>query len=241
MGPNPSKVLDILEEHNVKSIAGNSEDYSTLGIEPFSSYFNSIKQASQEWTFSQLTSKQIEDLKKEKHSYDLIVGGLTIGLCHFANDVRIDFGMNSTWSYKTSINNPKHQFYYTNSELQQRKIENNSVRKNPIYNGYKSAKSDPLFNGKTIDTYDEIFQGHVHFSMLTEDDKVRIRTLRAVSMGYGKYEPIDYASYIIIKEKVVGYDVEEILVKFDRDKMLKEINVSDMPDKETITRFTSKK
>jgi hypothetical protein len=33
--------------------------------------------------------KRYKELKKNKHSYDLIVGGMKIGLCHFANDVRI--------------------------------------------------------------------------------------------------------------------------------------------------------
>ena len=43
LGPNPSEVLDLLEEYNVKSIAGNSEDYITLGSLPFT-YFNTLKE-----------------------------------------------------------------------------------------------------------------------------------------------------------------------------------------------------
>ena len=43
VGPNPSEVLDLLEENGVMSIAGNSEDYTTLGIEPFACYFNTLK------------------------------------------------------------------------------------------------------------------------------------------------------------------------------------------------------
>ena len=37
--------------------------------------------------------------------------------------------------------------------------------------------------------------------------------------------------------KEEGYDVEEILVPFDRNKMLETIEMSDMPDKDTIKRF----
>ena len=118
VGPNPSEVLDLLGENDVISISGNSEEYSAIEIEPFSSYFCSTKRISQAWTQSQLTSDQIRELASNKHSYDLIVGGAKIGLCHFANDVRIDFTEHSTWTYQRSINsgldNPQEQFYYTN-------------------------------------------------------------------------------------------------------------------------------
>jgi len=75
----------------VKVINGNSEEYSAIGIEPISSYFDKYKIISQEWTISKLTSEQIDALRKNKHSYDLVVGGMKIGPCHFGNDVRIDF------------------------------------------------------------------------------------------------------------------------------------------------------
>ena len=244
VGPNPSEVLDLLGEYDVKTINGNSEEYSTIGIAPFSSYFGSAKKKSQEWTESQLTSQQKKDLENNKHSYDLIVGGMKIGLCHFGNDVRIDFGRNSTWTYQESVNsglvNPQRQFYYTNSNDQIAQIEELSKSSLPQYAGFVSAKKDPIFNGKTIDYYDEVIQGHVHFKLLTEDDKVKIRTIRAAGMAYGN-DPIDYASYIIIREKEIGYDVEEVLVPFDRDKMLKSIDDSSMPDKYTINKFVSRK
>ena len=244
VGPNPSEVLDLLGEYGVKSINGNSEDYSTIGIEPFKSYFGPTKIESQEWTYSQLGSEQIKQLNDNKHSYDLVVGGMKIGLCHFGNDVRIDFGRNSTWSYQRSINchlpNPQQQFYYTNSEVQKADIDEKSKIIIPRNAGFLSAKNEPIFDGKTVDYYDEIIQGHVHFKYLTEDDKVRIRTIRAAGMAYGN-DPIDYASYIVIKEKEIGYDVEEVLVPFDRDKMLKSIDESSMPDKDTINMFVSRR
>ena len=245
LGPNPSEVMDLLGEHGVKTVNGNSEEYSAIGTEPFSSYFFDDKQISQDWTFEQLRSDQVEDLKNNKHSYDLIVGGMKIALCHFGNDVRIDFGRNSTWSYQRSINtgiaNPQEQFYYTNSPRQIEEIERKSGSPLPHNAGFVSAKKDPLFGGKKIDYYDEVIQGHVHFKFLTEDAKVRIRTIRAAAMAFGKDEPVDYASYIIIKEKKVGYDVEEILVPFDREKMMKSISDSTMPFKEPITKFVSKR
>jgi len=243
VGPNPSQVLDLLGEYGVKIVNGNSEEYSALGIEPFLSYFDENKIKSQEWTLDQLTAKQIEALKNNKHSYDLVVGGMKIGLCHFANDVRIDFGANSTWTYQNSVNfcltNPQKQFYYTNSKGQLEQIENRVKRNLKEDKGFVSAKNDPIFEHKTVDYYDEIIQGHVHFKMLTEDLKVKIRTIRAAGMAYGK-DPIDFASYIIIKEKTKGYEVEEVLVPFNRYLMEKSINDSNMPDKVTITKFTSK-
>ena len=244
VGPNPSEVLDLLGEHGVKTINGNSEEYSTIGIAPFSSYFGPRKIISQEWTESQLTSQQKKDLEKNKHSYDLIVGGMKIGLCHFGNDVRIDFGRNSTWSYQNSIKyglpNPQEQFYYTNSDNQIAQIEELSKSSLPQHAGFVSAKKDPIFGGKRIDYYDEVIQGHVHFKLLTEDEKVKIRTIRAAGIAYGK-NPTDYASYIIIREKEIGYDVEEILVPFDRTATLKSIDDSSMPDKDTINKFVSRR
>ena len=244
VGPNPSQVLDLLGEHEVKVVNGNSEEYSALGIAPFQSYFNPRKVASQEWTYDQLTSEQLAQLKKNKHSFDLIVGGMKIGLCHFGNDVRIDFSKRSTWTYSASINrgiaNPQEQFYYTNSDEQKELIEEKAKIHIPRNRGFESAKKDPLFGGKKIDYYDEVFQGHVHFKFLTEDQKVKIRTIRAAGIAYGN-DPIDYASYIIIKEKDIGYDVEEVLVPFDRDAMLRSIDSSSIPDKDTINNFISRR
>ncbi len=244
LGPNPSQVLDLLGENRVKIVNGNGEEYIVIGIDPFRSYFGPRRIASQEWVKSQLTSEQIRQLRENKHSYDLVVGGMKIGLCHFGNDVRIDFGHN-TWSYQKSINcgypDPQKQFYYTNSDLQKMKIEERSKQGTSWDAGYVSAKNDPIFGGKQIDYYDEIIQGHVHFKFLTEDEKVRIRTIRAAGMAYGKNESIDHAYYIIIREKEIGYDVEEVFVPYKRDKMIQSINDSDMPDKWTITRFTSKR
>ena len=245
VGPNPSEVLDLLDEYKVKVINGNSEEYSTIGIEPFVGYFcgNIKKIASQNWTLSQLSSDQIKKLKHNKHSYELTVGGKKIGLCHFANDVRIDFSKRSTWSYQKSINSglhdPQEQFYYTNSTEQKKEIEEKGESDLPADKGFASAKKDTLFDGKKIDEFDEIIQGHVHFKFLTEDEKTKIRTIRAAGIGYGN-DPVDFASYIIIKEKKEGYDVLEVLVPFDRKSMLKRIDESTMPDKDTINRFVSR-
>lgn len=242
IGPNPREVLELLKENNVKSINGNAEEYIILGSKPFESYFDRRRMVDKEWTKSKLTSSEIIDLANNKHSYDLEVGGKKIGLCHFANDVRIDFDDRSTYSYQFAINssNPNRQFYYTNSETQKREIEEKSKNILPQYYGFHSAKKDPIFGGKTVDYYDEIIEGHVHFRMLSEDAKSRIRTIRGLAIGYSSIDPVDFASYIIIKEKNIGYDVEEVLVPYNRTKMLKSIEKSDMPIKTTINSFVKK-
>ena len=68
---------------------------------------------------------------------------------------------------------------------------------------------------------------------------MRIRTIRALGIGY-ENEPNNTASYIIIKEKEHGYDIEEVLVPFEREKMLESIEKSTMPEKEKLEVFVQK-
>lgn len=105
-------------------------------------------------------------------------------------------------------------------------------------NGYISTKNDPLFGGKRVDFFDAIIQGHVHFKIYEESEFTKFWSVRAVGMAYDK-DPIDTASYVILKEKQnnIGFDLEEILVKFDREKMIYSILSSGSPD-ETIKKFT---
>ncbi len=60
-------------------------------------------------------------------------------------------------------------------------------------------------------------------SKLSYEDKVKIYgssdstnfySIRTVGMAYKK-DPIDTASYVILNEKNNGFDLEEVLVKFD--------------------------
>ncbi len=62
-------------------------------------------------------------------------------------------------------------------------------------------------------------------------------SIRAVGMAYKK-DPIDTASYVILHEKDNGYELEEVLVKYDREKMEYSILNSDSPDN-TIYRFVN--
>lgn len=56
-------------------------------------------------------------------------------------------------------------------------------------------------------------------------------------MAYGK-NPVDTASYVILKEHNSGFDMEEVLVKYDRDKMISSILSSDNID-QTIRKFVN--
>ncbi len=244
VGPNPGEVIDSLDKYGVKSIAGNSEDYVTLGIEPFSSYFDYYKIKSQNWTLSKLNEKQVGTIELFPHYFELLLGGKKIALCHFANDVRFDFGRNSTWSYQANIpyGNAYEQFLYTNSPIQKMKI-NKSINAlgvdSAAARGYVSALNEPLFGGKKVDFYDAIIQGHVHFKLYEKGDNTEFYTIRAVGMAYGS-DFIDTASYVILKERVnnFGFDIEEVLVKFDREKMEYAIISSDGP-MDTIKKFTN--
>ena len=241
VGPNPSEVINLLQEYNVVSIAGNSEEYVTLGTGPFASYFNALKQKSHLWTLSKLGETQKGLIAMYPHSIELLMGGKKIALCHFANDVRFDFSKNSTWSYQNKLDlgtEAYSQFLNTNSEEQLEKIQKilkTYGKDSPMMRGYLSAINDPLFSGKKVDFFDAIIQGHVHWKIYERSDSTEFYSIRAVGMAY-KEDPIDTASYVIITEKEDGFDLEEVLVKFDREKMEYSILNCDSPD-DTIKKF----
>lgn len=252
VGPNPSEVLNLLQQYNVKSIAGNSEEYITLGIEPFRSYFHELKKQSQLWTLSKLSEEQIGQIKLFPRCIELRIGGKNLALCHFANDVRIDFGERSTWSYQRSFDfmntgeqyndDASYQFNYTNSQHQLAEIErmiNKYGVNHPFVRGYLSAREEPLFAGKKVDFYDAVVQGHVHWKLYDNGTPTKFYSIRAVGMAY-RNDPVDTASYVVLEEQEDGFKLDEVLVKYDREKMISSILSSDSPD-QTIRKFVSMK
>lgn len=248
VGPNPSEVMSLMYEYGVKSVAGNSEEYVTLGIEPFRSYFNALKKESATWTLSKLSEEQIGQIKLFPRYIELTIGGKNIALCHFANDVRIDFGERSTWTYQRNFDfmktgeqyNPEAswQFNYTNSQQQLEEIEymiNKYGVNHPYVRGFLSAKENPLFARKKVDFYDAVVQGHVHWKLYDEEQPTKFYSIRAVGMAY-RQDPVDTASYVILEEQEDGFKIEEVLVKYDREKMISSILSSDSPDT-TIHKF----
>ncbi|UKI58177.1 MAG: hypothetical protein L6V81_01665 [Clostridium sp.] len=61
----------MLEYYKVTSVSGNSEYYSTFGVGPFSSYFDTAKTENQLWTADKLGSKRIEKMKLWTPSLDI--------------------------------------------------------------------------------------------------------------------------------------------------------------------------
>ena len=232
-GPNPEEVIELLEENNVVSIAGNSEDYITLGTAPFT-YLDYIREKENLWTTSKLNEHQKGIISLYPHSIELILGGKKLALCHFANDVRFDYNTNSTWGYQDKLDKglPGYpQFSYTNSTRRQQEISNAlkiySYDKD-FLKGYIDASNETLFNGKTVDKFDAIIQGHVHWKYYEKSSTTEFYTIRSIGMAYKK-DPIDTASYVLLTETENGFKAEEILVRYDREKMVYSILNCDNP------------
>lgn len=258
LGPNPKEVLDLLDEYNVLSIAGNAEEYINLSSAPFN-YFDYEKELNTAWTEKQLTEEQITKLKMYPKFIELTVGKKQIALCHFANDIRCDYDKHSTWSYQDYPNESYDQFFYTNSDEQ---LDELSMYINYPYNSkFQKAKTieklqmlreyiedkediadylkgitsyihDPLFLSnhtlKTVDDYDAIIQGHVHFESDVETSKTNFHTLRAVGMG-NKHGREDLAAYTIIHETDTGYSLEKVEVPYDKEKTERVIRNTHFP------------
>ncbi len=251
-GPNPEEVVTLLDQKGVISIAGNAEEYIRLGLEPFPYIGTGIKQQSCLWTLSKLSEKSIGTIMLYPHFIDLMVGGKRIGLCHFANDIRWDFKNRSTWTYQAGFDLLKtgerlvpdisRQFDFTNSEFQDEELS--EIIDNPDYTrrrkkGAQDAKDNPLFDGRPIALYDAIIQGHVHWKLYDPNSPTSFYSIRAAGMAY-RQDRKDSASYVIIRERTdhKGFDLEEILVTYDRKKMITSIINCTNPD-ERIRKFTS--
>lgn len=251
-GVNPSEVMDLLDEYKVISIAGNSEDYITFGIEPFSKYINERSSRGKEriknieWTKAQLSGEQIEKIKLFPRSIDLIIGGKKVALCHFFTDVRFSFGHFGAKKYQESIASNDisylNEFYNITNSNQEKEYILNQISwfnlmwdekiENPYIRSLNDALKRPLFDGKKIQYYDAIFQGHVHWKLydLNHDELVPdIYSIRAVGMG-AREENLDFdkASYVILTALTDGFDIEEVCnLEYDKEKMKRKILNSD--------------
>lgn len=236
VGPNPREVLDLLDKYNVKQIMGNDEYYLTLGSEPFI-YFDEERERSLAWTYDKVNN-YINNLKLYKPSLDIILGDKKVALCHFANDIRWDYVKHNTFTYQNNFGNSSNQFMYTNSDKYKEEIEymiNKYGIDNPKVRGYLSSKNDPLFDGKIITSYDDVFEGHVHFELSDKLYNTNIHTLRGAGMGEENNSKKDKAYYLVLKEKKDGnFDIERVYVPFNKNNLLSNVYASDMPSKSKI-------
>jgi len=243
LGPSPVEVFDLLEEFNVKSVAGNAEYYNTIGTDAFP-YLADGRLESQLWTERKLGPERIKELKLYPSSIDIVLGGKKIALCHFANDVRWDFRDRNVHSYASSNGSNVEQLRYTNSEEAIKKITNCVVsNKGSIsaIKGYMASKEEPIFGGKLVTDYDCILQGHYHFELEDELDNTFICTLRAVSMGFEGSEKDSEACYYVLKERKDGdFDIDKVYVPFNRNSLLSSIHTCDLPSKDRVLGYVKK-
>lgn len=254
LGPNPSEVLNLLEENQANIIRGEAEEICIHGINGFDHLERDFNLSqSYNWTKSKLNPEQTQRLKIYPISYELLMGGKKIGLCHFASDVRFEEPSISGKNYQLNLINPvkrntaSFQFYSTNTDGQRIKIENEIlILEQAKKNGKKirkssnarldlllSAKTEPLFGGKLIGVFDSIIQGHIHIKYNDYSSSTMFHNIHSL-IGNEKRE---LASYIILTETVNGYSLEEIFVEFDFEKMISVINESDMPIKSKIKKI----
>lgn len=241
LGPSPREVLDLMDKYNVNQIMGNSEYYLTLGGSPFN-YWSEERERSLDWTNDRVQG-YINNLKLYKPSLDLLLGDKKIALCHFGNDIRWDFVKHNTWIYQDNIGNGKSadQFMFTNGDEYNKEVEymiNKYGIDNPKVQGYLSSKNTPMFDGKLITSYDDVFQGHVHFELEDRLNNTNIHTLRGAGMGELDESKKSMAYYVILKEKKIGgYDIEKVYVPFNKNSLLSSIYSSDMPTKTKILSY----
>ena len=92
-GPNPSEVMDLLEEYGVISLLGNHELYVSLGVESFRSHLDKASayaydeaKRNSTWTANQLNDGQKQRLRLCAKMQEITLGGKKILLCHDIND-----------------------------------------------------------------------------------------------------------------------------------------------------------
>lgn len=244
-GPSPEEVLSLLRKNKVTLILGNQEYYKTLGMAPFIAYLSLERVKEIDWTNKRLSKESLTYLNKAKDFEKLTLGGKKIGLCHFAGDVRVDWLSHGQAHFQKHIDNGTNGaklFCYTNSEEQKAYLKEILRRygEGPYAAGVMDVLAHPLFDGQSLFSYDAIFEGHIHFEMPTQTyQKTSFYTLRSLSIGY-KNDKKNMACYYVLEEVKDGFTFTRKNVFFDRDKMLMEIEKSDMPFKETIYKYVGK-
>lgn len=172
-GPNPKEVLELHKEYGVKSIKGNHELYTIIGVDEFKSHLGSAYQEALDnsnWTRSQLTDEQIAEIKENPYERIIEIGGKKILLTHFMKD-------------------------------------------------YNTGKEKEI--PKCISA---VFQGHIHFE---KESLNGIITLRGAGIG-NQNDNQALAYCLVLTEKEDGYDIEKVLIPYDRNNLKYDILESSM-------------
>ena len=234
VGPNPKEVLELLEKYNVQSIEGNSESYFLNDYEAFT-YFDDERRNNCDWTLDKIKSR-VNDLKYYPISREITIGDQNIGLIHFGNDIRWDYNSHSTWSFQGNVKEERaKQFLYTNSLQSKEDMQKIITTLGPDHPHSKiilKAMNNPMLSGKKITDFDHIFQGHVHFEYEDILNNTLIHTIKMVCQS-------DLAYAVILKERKDGnFDIEPLMLPFNKESMMGKIFSSDMPSKSKALLYT---
>lgn len=234
VGPNPKEVLELLEKYNVQSIEGNSESYFLNDYEAFT-YFDDERRNNCDWTLDKIKSR-VNDLKYYPISREITIGDQNIGLIHFGNDIRWDYNSHSTWSFQDNVKEERaKQFLYTNSLQSKEDMQKIITTLGPDHPHSKiilKAMNNPMLSGKKITDFDHIFQGHVHFEYEDILNNTLIHTIKMVCQS-------DLAYAVILKERKDGnFDIEPLMLPFNKESMMGKIFSSDMPSKSKALLYT---
>lgn len=125
LGPNPDEVLSLLKKEKATLLMGNHEEYVKLGTDSFP-YLKKLDHENIEFTKEQLSKENLSYIRTFPHFKSLLLNGKRIALCHFTNDVRVDFMEHNTFTYQENVIEEfgYTQFNYTNSRYQVDEFKN---------------------------------------------------------------------------------------------------------------------
>ena len=225
-GPDSSVVIDMIEYAGIKSVVGEFEKYCILGDIPYDVSMRDDVLRTKERVITEIGGRRIDFISGFPYSYDLEVGGKNIGLCCFADDIRIGESLD-TEVFLKNVSDPSfyQRFFMTNSKSERNMIECRMDRR-----GYSktlaSVLEKPIFSGEQVGFYKAIIQGNIdidkHFYCSSGGvDFYTFGSVISFDNDMGK----NIASYTILHERRAGggFDVERRSVLYNRYDMEKAI------------------
>ena len=222
LGYAPSETVDFAMNHNIINIQGNAEAYVIMGADmfPYLKRNNIERYHNAVWTKEQLKSKEFDYINNSPISIELDIHNKKIGLCHFPLDVRYDFI--GGWKYDGK--NPQ-EFLKRNT------LEDFERYKPELSENVKIADKNPLLFGKRILDFDRVIYGHYHFEREHTLGNTLLNSLNGTGVAI-----IDKAVYYILEngERLIKYEIP-----YDYEKVFKEVEEKDFPNKDTFKKVIS--